>query len=301
MIWKRDSSVADGDIAMATINTAELDRSTGLYADMLNYREHQSGVISPDLAALWQAPAMAGRRFVTMLPESGNPVLIRFVEGSPVEGVEPARQWGWSAIEITVQDVYGLAEKVRGSQFEIIGEPKPLDFSDAFIPMQVLGPSGEIVYLNQVDSNLPNFDLPKAQSAIDKIFICVLGSPDMDRSLQFYQESFDWQRGNTYDIAYSILNNAFGLPADTSHRLSMIAQGRKVINEIDQYPSMASKRPCADGEIPPGIAIISYHARKHELDGFLSARPADAPYEGALVSSGLGAAGERIEVIAIED
>src|SRR5690606_18824638 len=93
----------------------------------------------------------------------------------------PLRTFGWAAIEICVQDT--LTTFARMSEpdcpFEVIGPPRELDGMPMIFPMQVKGPDGEIVYLTQIRSDPPGMALPRAESAIDRLFILVLACSDL--------------------------------------------------------------------------------------------------------------------------
>jgi hypothetical protein len=291
----------EGRIKMATISAPDLGACEQAYARHLGYELIERGTVDETLAASWGTPRQAGRRYLIMGPASGAQVFVRFVESEPVPEYVPLRSFGWAAIEITVQDADRLSEELKGSAFEIIGEPTRMDFNDAIYPMQVVGPAGDVIYLNQVNASLPDFDLPLAQSPVDHIFITILAAPDIQKGIDFYMAGFGWAQGNSYEIPYSVINDAFGFPADRKHRLSMNCVGRIVNNEIDQYPSETIVRPTRPGMLPPGIAMVSFMTdslEKATVD-FLTApvKMAGQPYNGRCSATCIGAAGELAELI----
>lgn len=292
---------SEGRIKAGTVSTPDLDASLADYARWLGYREVHRGTVDADLAVLWNAPKQEGRRYAVTAPESGAGVFIRFVEGGEMDAYEPLKSLGWAALELTVTDVEALDRKLADSPFDIIGPPAYLDFADAIYPMQVTGRAGEVLYLNQVNASLPDYDLPKAQSPVDHIFITILATPDLDRGVAFYTENFGWSQGNEYEVAYSVINNAFGFDPDREHKLSMTCVGRMVNNEIDQYPPEAAERPNAEGELPPGVAMVSFITRS--LDAVKTApvagpvRRDEPPYDGRRVAVFRGSAGELVELI----
>lgn len=291
----------EGRIKIGTVNTPDMAASVADYEKWLGYTVVEDTVLSADMAAHLQAPAMAGRRCVTMQPASGTPIFIRFVEGTAVPEYKPLRSFGWGSLEITIQACDDLHERLKGSPFEIIGEPALLDFSDAIYPMQAVGIAGEVLYLNEVRDSLPDYDLPLAQSDVDHIFITILATPDMQAGVDYYVNSFGWSQGNTYDVPYSVINNAFGLPEETPHKLSMNCVGRMVNNEVDQYPEGTTDRPSVEGELPPGVAMVSFITQSIAAakDTPLSTMESVAGpvYGGRKSAVYRGAAGELVELI----
>lgn len=293
----------EGRIKIGTVNTPDLARSIADYEVWLGYQVVEDTVLTQRMADHLQAPAMVGRRCVTMGPKSGTPIYIRFVEGTEVPSYAPLKSFGWASLEITIQACDDLHERLKGSPFDIIGEPALLDFSDAIYPMQAVGIAGEVLYLNEVRDSLPDYDLPLAESDVDHIFITILATPDMQKGVDYYVDTFGWAQGNTYDVPYSVINNAFGLPEETPHNLSMNCVGRMVNNEVDQYPDGTTERPAADGELPPGTSMVSFMTASIEAakDTPLSVmKDVEGPVYGGRTSAIFkGNAGELIELIEI--
>lgn len=78
-----------------------------------------------------------------------------------------------------MQDVWHWPGAFPDDLFSIVGPPKrPENIEPAFNPMQALGPGRELIYLNQVLGDLPDTDLPRAASRVDRIFIVVLAAAD---------------------------------------------------------------------------------------------------------------------------
>lgn len=294
-------SDGEGRIKMATISAPDLAASEKAYSEHLGYEVVERGTVDAAMAASWGAPKQAGSPYMIMAPASGAQVFIRFVENAAVPAYKPLMSFGWAAIEITVKDADDLHERLKDSPFKIIGVPTWMDFSDAIYPMQVVGPSGEVIYLNQVNKNLPDFDLPLAQSFVDHIFITILATPDMQKGVDFYRNAFGWQQGNSYDVPYSVINKAFKFPVDRCHKLSMNCVGRIVNNEVDQYPAETITRPKNEGMLPPGTAMVSFITKS--LDNakttFIT-KPAahkGVPYQGRRAATCIGSAGELVEMI----
>ncbi len=243
----------------ATLSVAELNRSIDTYCEWLDYSVEEQGELDDALASSWGSPEAAGRRYAVLRPASGRDIFVRFVENRIHPDYVPLRTYGWAAIEICVQDVLAVNERILKSPFEVIGPPKELDGLPAIYPMQVKGPDQEIVYLTQIREDLPEFDLPRAEALIDRLFILVMACSDMKASLDWLVEHVDFAIGRDHlEIVYTMLANAFGLPLEDPHVISTMVHGKDVFLELDQMPAQATERPHYDGELPQGVALGTF-------------------------------------------
>jgi catechol 2,3-dioxygenase-like lactoylglutathione lyase family enzyme len=242
----------------ATLSVANLERSVDLYTRFLDYTVAEQGTLDAALAASWGAPQAAGRRMAVLRPASGANVFLRFVENDIHPDYVPLRTYGWAAIEINVLDVLKVAERMAASGFEIIGPPREIETLPAIFPMQVKGPDGEIVYLTQVRSDLPDFDITRAEALIDRLFIMVMACSDLPASLAWMEQHTRLQIGRPHlPIVYTMLANSFNLPVEQLHVIATMIDGRDVFLEMDQYPEQATARPHIAGMLPQGIAVGS--------------------------------------------
>lgn len=241
----------------ATLTVTDPEASAARYVQWLNYGIVERGTLSADLAAAWGCTASAGRAYLVLQPASGAEVFLRFVAGDPVDSYRPLRTHGWAALEICVQDVMAVNERMLHSPFEIIGPPRLNTGLPTIHPMQVKGPDGEIVYLTQINGDLPAFDLPRAESLIDRLFILVLACSDMEASIRWFEETTGLRLGERMDIPYTMLANAFDLSLDQRHRIATLVDDRDIFLELDQYPPAATPRARHEGQLPPGIAICT--------------------------------------------
>ena len=287
----------------ATLTTPNVDAASARYAKWLDYQVVETGLVDAELAASWGAPASAGRKQAVLQPASGADVFIRFVEGEVPSEYRPLRTYGWAAIEICVQDTLAVNARMEASPFQIIGPPKQLDGLPAIFPMQVRGPDGEIVYLTQIRSDLADYDLPRAASLIDKLFILVLACSDMDASARWFRKTLGIQPGREMEIIYSMINQAFDLPADTRHRLATGIHERDCFLEFDQYPVGATARPGDPLALPPGIAMTTLlHPDIDAIPGDWIVAPAirsGAIYGGRRAGVLRAPDGTRVEVVAL--
>jgi len=239
----------------ATVTVSDLNRTTHLYATYFEYAVVEQGVISNTLAASWNTPNSAGCAYAVMQPSSGANIFLRFIQQPVVDGFRALRSYGWNAIEICVQDVMAVNARMQDSPFEIIGPPNKIPGLDAIHPMQVKGPDEEIIYLTQINDDLPEYNLPRAESLIDKLFILVMGSSDMDRAAHWMQEKCGLSFGREMEIPYTMIAKAYGTPLDQLHRICTLIHDKDVFLELDQYPDEAIPRPRHDGMLVPGCAI----------------------------------------------
>jgi hypothetical protein len=286
----------------ATVVTPDPDAAAATYGRWLDYVLVEQGEVSDALAASWGAPGAAGRRYTVCRPASGREVYLRFVQGEARDDFQPLRTYGWAAIELCVKDVFAVEARLEGSPFEIIGPPAPLDGMPDIVAMQVKGPDREIVFLTQILSpSFPDFDLPKAQSLIDQAFILVLACSDLEAGKVWLESALKLQAGPTISLAYGVLSDAFGLAADHKHTIATLSHGRDVFLEVDQYPPNASPRARGNGDLPPGVALASFHHPDFDaLRGPWITPPHTPPgaiYGGGRTATLRGPDGALIEVI----
>jgi len=286
----------------ATLSVADPAAAARRYVEWFDYRIVEQGRIDAELAHSWGAPGTAGKDFATLAPASGAAVYLRFIAGEPVAQYAPLRTFGWAAIEICVQDVLAVHQRMLRSPFEIIGPPREIEGLPAIFPMQVRGPDQEIVYLTQIRSDLPSYDLPRAASAIDKLFILVLACSDLKASLRWFERHARLSLGREMDIVYTMLAKAFGLAADSLHTIATVIHERDVFLELDQYPGAATPRPTRPGELPPGISIATLqHPEFDRLEGPWISPPAargGVIYGGARAGTLRAPDGSLLEIVA---
>jgi hypothetical protein len=283
-----------GAIRAVTTTVSDLDAVERAYTSFLAYRPVARGRLDDDTARSWHAPAAAGSRWLAMQPASGETTCLRFVERPATEGFRALTTYGWNATEITVQDVDGLAPRLANSPFKIIGQPADLDGVPMIRAMQVLGPAGECLYLTRIAAG-SGYDLAPALSPVGRVFITVVGGPDIEQLRRFYETRFGNQPSATKDVRIRVLSRANGLPAEeTKHGLATLPLADGTLFELDRYPAGTGARPCRDGDLPPGMAIVTCEAAAIEGASIESSLP---PFAGARTTTIRGAAGELIELV----
>jgi hypothetical protein len=285
----------------ATLTVADPEGSARRYVETFGYRIVEQGRIDDGLAASWAAPRVSGRHFVVLEPASRAPVLLRFIEGDVPASFRPLRTYGWAALEICVEDVLAVNERLRSSPFEIIGPPREIEGLPSIFPMQVMGPDREIVYLTQIRGDLPSYDLPRAAAPIDKLFILVLGCSDLDASLGWFERHVRLALGRKMSIVYTMLAKSFDLPMSDPHEIATMVHGRDVFLELDQYPAAATTRSTPAGDLPPGISLATLaHPQFGALPGPWIVPPArrlGSIYGGRLAGTLCAPDGTLVEVV----
>lgn len=287
----------------ATHTVADLDATTARFAQWLDYTVVEHGMVPPDLAHSWGAPASAGRRYAVCQPASGAEVFLRFVEGDPVPDYLPIRSYGWAAIEICVTDVLKVNDRMLqpGSPFPVIGPPTRIAGIDTIYPMQVRGPEQETVYFTEITTTAPDSGLPKAGSLIDKVFILVLACPDMRATVDWFAKTLKLDMTNPIAIRYSMIAHAFGLPMSDLHEIVTAKWQGDVFLEFDQYPAGTVERPAHPGALPPGVSIctMSYpDIAALEIDWITPPAVRSGPlYAGRLVGTARTPEGALLELV----
>lgn len=297
------AAASHGRIVGGLTAVPDLDAAEADYAGRLGLSVVERGTVSAELAASWGCPQSAGARMIALTPQSGAPCVFRLVEAPLPPDFRPMRSFGWSAFELTVQDVFGWPARLEGSGFEVIGPPKALPGMPYFVPMQVAGRGREVLYLNEVAQDMPNCDLPRAASLTDFLFIAILAVPDRAAAVEWYTRALRLEAGDTHVLPYSMINKAFDLPADTLSAITVMQKGRMPVVEIDGYPPGATPRPGPPGALPPGNALVTIAVDSLDALGldWIAAPCArgDALYEGRRSATVRGPAGELIELLEI--
>lgn len=289
-----------GPISCVTIAAPDLQYIVDTYHLYLGYEIVDHGRVSVAQAELWGLPNLLGRRYTSMLPAGDGHTFLRFIESKPTPGYTAFRHMGWNAAELMVQDTDGIAARLAGSPFKIIGPPADLSFSNKIRAMQALGPAEESIYLTSFKEKLPEFDTPDAKHFVDRVFIVILGGPSVAVINDFYHRHFNVAKAPVIPAVISVLSNAQGLPSDTRHDLAALPlQGQSYI-EADHMPPSTLPRLARDGELPPAISMVTFVVKQlpTELEWIAPPRAlSQAPYHGRRAAVCIGAAGEWIELI----
>lgn len=293
--------MSHGQILGGVVATPDLDAALADYAGVLGLEVVEQGALDADLCAAWDCPANEGARHAVLRPKSGAPCHIRLVEQPLPPGFRPTTSFGWASYELTVEDVFGWPGRLLDSGFRIVGEPKEIAAMPFFVPMQVLGRGEEMIYLNEVRQDMPNTDLPRAHSPVDRIFIVILAARSREESVAWYRDRLLLDVADTFTIDYTMINRAFGLPGGTLSSLTMMQKGRMPVIEIDDYPAEACARPADPGRLPPGNALVTLGVERLDAlscDWLCPPVRRDGPvYDGRRTATVRGPSSELIELV----
>jgi len=265
-------------ILMVWVLAQNLALTQEAYEDYLDYRSVDEGVMSAELAAAIDRPELADRRFVTMMPRSGPQVGLRLVEGD-ASGYVPMKRVGWSAIELLVQDPVQLETELDGSMFTHLQGPDFLTEQKNILAMQVTGPNRELFYLTHMIDPSKSFLRPQpSPEPVGHTFIMVMGSPDMEASLNFWRQHFDTNVVGPIPYRIGVLSDAYDLPEDTLHPLALVSMSDGYGIEIDQYPEQATAVPAPEGE-RGGVILVSLSV---DPEGLKAPLPWRLPFTSAV-------------------
>ena len=293
-------------ILIVTIMAANLTHVEQAYRNELDYHVVDRGAISPALAAGWAAASISGRRYITLQPSSNEPVYLRFIEDTSATTFEPMKTEGWSAVEILVKDPEALAQTLgRSPHFQIVGQPRFLTEKKNIKAMQAIGPANELIYFTNIsDPEKSGFGLQPARSFIDRVFIMVVGARDHAALSDFYRTVLGLPVTQPMLYRIGVLSDAYDMPSNTLHELSVGQISERFLIELDRYPDGASTRNTPPDSLPPGIAMVTFEVDEWRADLSYVATPAPRaafPYNGRCAGVLIGAAGEYIELVETDE
>jgi hypothetical protein len=247
-----------GPIETVTILTHDLVKSAQMYISAFGWQINESEYeLRVEEASRWQAKDLAGARVLEVNGINGG---IRFIESDRYKNPLPLRTFGWSALEVCVDDVHKYVAHAVAAGFVVMNEAVPLSGSAKPLPLiaaQLAGMNGEVVYITQILSEVPNFELPDVSKESGSIFICVLGASDLEKSREVLETNFEVRRASDREVGIKVINRVYGKPLDTLHRLSSLQLAGRNAIEIDQLPVEGQQREVAPGFLPPGISIVT--------------------------------------------
>jgi catechol 2,3-dioxygenase-like lactoylglutathione lyase family enzyme len=290
-------------ILVVTLVVADLDSTRSAYVDWLDYQIVAEDSVSSELAASWAAPTAAGSRSVLLQPASGGTMWLRLIERPHAAGYRAMQSTGWTANEILVEDPFDLAERFSkpGSPFRVVGPPAPLGSNGKVIAMQAIGPAGELNYFTRIPPEGGTFIKTPAAGRVDRTFIAVVGGRSMASMSAFYRDTLGMAVLAPYPSAVQVVNDARGLPSDYQMQLAVVPISPASILELDEYPLDTSDRVAPTGDLPAGMAMVSFIVESLDSPKLAWRSPprlrSESPYSGRRAGVVVGAAGEWIELI----
>jgi len=247
-----------GPIDTVTILTHDLATSAAMYISAFGWQTKGSEYqLKAEEANRWQAMNLIGARVLEVCGVNGR---VRFIESSTYKNPLPLRTFGWSALEICVNDVNNYVAQAVEAGFEVLNEAVLLSGSVKPLPLiaaQLAGINGEVVYITQILSEVPNFELPDVSKESGSIFICVLGASDLEKSREVLESNFEVRRASDREIAIRVINRVYEKPLETLHRLSSLQLAGRNAIEIDQLPIEGQQREVLPHNLAPGISVVT--------------------------------------------
>ena len=254
-----------GPIDTVTILTHDLSKSVAMYISAFGWQEKGSEyLLRTEAASRWQAANLIGAKVLEVSGINGG---ARFIESTSYQNPLPLRTFGWSALEICVDDVHKYVAQAVEAGFEVLNEAVPLSGTAKPLPLiaaQLAGINGEVVYITQILSEVPNFELPDVSKESGSIFICVLGASDLEKSREVLESKFEVRRASDREVSIRVINRVYEKPLDSLHRLSSLQLAGRNAIEIDQLPVEGEQREKLAGNLTPGISIVTVRGEVSE-------------------------------------
>jgi predicted enzyme related to lactoylglutathione lyase len=255
-----------GPIDTVTILTHDLSKSAAMYISAFGWQAKGSEyLLRGKEAERWQATNLTSAKVLEVCGSNGG---VRFIESTTYQNPLPLRTFGWSALEICVDDVHKYVAQAVAAGFKVLNEAVPLSGTAKPLPLiaaQLAGINGEVVYITQILSEVPNFELPDVSKESGSIFICVLGASDLEKSREVLESNFEVRRASDREVAIRVINRVYEKPLETLHRLSSLQLAGRNAIEIDQLPIEAGQREVAPNNLPPGISVVTVRGSVAEL------------------------------------
>jgi predicted enzyme related to lactoylglutathione lyase len=247
-----------GPIDTVTILTHDLSKSAAMYISAFGWQTKGSEyLLSGKETDRWQATNLTSAKVLEVCGINGG---VRFIESTTYQNPLPLRTFGWSALEICVNDVHKYVTQAVEAGFKVLNEAVPLSGTAKPLPLiaaQLAGINGEVVYITQILSEVPNFELPDVSKESGSIFICVLGASDLEKSREVLESNFEVRRASDREVAIRVINRVYEKPLETLHRLSSLQLAGRNAIEIDQLPVEGQKREVAPNNLAPGISVVT--------------------------------------------
>jgi hypothetical protein len=290
-------------IEIATHCVPDLSACVPVYRDLLDYRLADEGTIPDSLAAAWATPDMTGLPYALLQPESGAEVYLRFIATGRPGGYWPPVTQGWIATEILTTDPDAVLDKLRGTAFTHIGGPADLYPSPKSArALQMAGPAGELMYFTRIQPGGSRYGLHGAKCFVDRPFIMVVGGTSMEKIHQFYGDVLGQRIFPPEPYTIGQMSRVLGLPPRTPYPVSLARiPGRAFLLELEELPSYIKRRTVPAGQLPEGLAMVSFTSAPHDevtLDYRAEPRAIDLPpYNGRKTAVIEGPCGEWLELI----
>ncbi len=188
------------------------------------------------------ARRMPGRTTPRCNRKAARDCWMRLVEQPAHPDFKPTRTYGWAAFECTVQDVWGWPDRLPPDQFR---NRRPAQgnyrYRTCLHPDAGAGAGARDGVSERGSARHAGDRLAARRLAGGPYLHLRAGDArSRPRPWRWYADALGLDRGADFTIPYSMINNAFGLPADTLTTLTMVSAGRMPVVEVDDYPQAAT-------------------------------------------------------------
>lgn len=281
-----------GPICWVTMATPDLDRSVTAWQAGLNLAPVMQGRLEEELAQCYGAPDLAGARWVLLGGRRGG---VRLLEiGPESEPDHPLASLGWAAVEFSVTDLDLVIEQACSAGFEILGAPRALGSNPSIRAAQMSVPGGGAAYLTDIRAYDGPLDLHRASQLVDRVFIAVLASSDLERDRGWLAAEGIGQIVTDRQVKVPVLEKSLGLEPGQEIRISSLQLGDGCLIEIDGYPAETGSRT-DKGQWPPGMVMLTLASPSPLARG---QKCASALYQGGSIQVDRLPGGALIERIA---
>ena len=289
------------NILMVTLLCSACEQQEQAYQRWLDYTTVASGTVDGKLAGSWGDPSLEGQAFFIMQPASEETAYLRFISSPRPVDYRPMSRLGWDAAELLVEDPDALADKLAdGEDVRALQGPAYLTEQRNIRAFQAAGPDNELLYFTRIiDTTLTSLDFGQAATPVDRVFIAVLGTSNLETSRRFYRQALETSSSPPVPYRVGLLSEAHGLPLETRHALSLMPLAGRSLIEMDQFPETATPLPMK-GLPAGGIAMLTFTATTlpDTLKPFAPALGVTTfPYAGRQTATFEGPDGERLELV----
>jgi hypothetical protein len=273
----RSPHLVAGPVLWATVATLNLEQSLAAWQTGLNLAQLDAGTLSEQLAQSYGDPDISGARWVLLGGDTGGVRLIEIAENKAAGG--PLASLGWAAIEFSVTDLDLVIEQAVAAGFDLLGRPRALGSNPAIRAAQVAAPGGGVAYLTDIRAYDGPLDLYAARQLVDRVFITVLATDDLDRDRGWLAAEGVGRIVTDRAVAVPVLQKTLGLGADQTTRISSVQLADGCLIEVDAYPADVPSRVAQPGW-SPGMMMVTLASNAPLVRG---QKCDSAPYHGRLI------------------
>ena len=115
-----------------------------------------------------------------------------------------------------------------------------------------------------------------------------MAGPDLGKLRSFYHDVFGKTSKEPRYSPVAVLADANGTSPDTPYGRTTVALGNGSLVELDEYPPPGKLRLGREGELPPGMAIVTFACSdlaKHSDRLIAPLHPATLPRRSAIIAA----------------